>query len=141
MVSDETKVIAAVATTRRLLLLRWALAGIVVPATLGGLSWLCFEARIGTLFDALANLAMFAAPLWPFVLKAFQGRDPHGVQTFVIAAAVVAFNALLYVAVGTLHWRLREQPQVNRMLWLTVVVGVGFSVLKFLALVLAFASG
>ena len=119
--------------------MRWALAGVLVPGVLGGLSWLCFEARIGGPFDLLANLSMFAAPFWPFVLKAFQGRDAHGLVPYLIAMGVIACNVALYVAVGALEWRLRAQPRVNQLLWLTLVIGVGFAILKFLALILAFA--
>ena len=124
---------------RRRLLLRWVLAGVLIPGVLGGLSWLCFEARIGTLFDALANLSLFAAPFWPFVLKAFQHRAAHGPASYVVAGGAVIANALLYATVGVLHWRLRAQPRVNQLLWLTLVIGFGFSVLRFAALVAAFA--
>jgi hypothetical protein len=141
MVSEEINRIGQSALPRRQLLTRWAAAGVVIPAVLGGLSWLCFETRLGNLFDAFANLSLFAAPFWPFVLKTLQHRAAHGVAPYAVATGAVIANALLYTAVGALHWRLRNQPAVNRMLWLTVVIGIGFSVLKFVALIGAFATG
>ncbi len=141
MASDATPVTGQDGLSRRQLLLRWGLAGVLIPGVLGGLSWLCFEARIGALFDGLANLSLFAAPFWPFVLKAFQHRTAPGIGPYAVAGAAVFANALLYLVVGALHWRLRAQPTVNQMLWLTVVIGVGFSLLRFAAMVGAFALG
>jgi hypothetical protein len=126
---------------RRRLLARWMLAGVLVPGVLGLLSWLCFEARLGNLFDALANLSLFSAPFWPFVLRVFQHRTDHGALALAVGGGAVLLNVLLYAAIGALHWRLRAQPTVNQWLWLTVVVGIGFSVLRFAALVVAFAGG
>ena len=56
-----------------------------------------------------------------------------------MAGGALLANVLLYVAAGALHWRLRMQPRVNQMLWLTLAIGIGFSVLRFAALVAAFA--
>jgi hypothetical protein len=65
----------------------------------------------------------------------------HGLAPYAVATGAVIANAFLYTAVGALHWRLRAQPTVNQLLWLTVVIGIGFSVLRFAALVGAFATG
>jgi hypothetical protein len=130
---------AGPARGRNRLLARWAVAGLLVPGVLGGLSWLCFEARLGAVFDVLADLAMFLAPLSPLLLKAFSARVVVGVQPYLLAAAVGAANAAIYALLGTLQWRLRAQPRVNQWLWLTVVTGVGFSVTLFAALIWAFA--
>jgi len=139
MASDETNGRTTDPLGRRRLVARWAAAGVLLPACLGGLSWICFEARLGALFDVFANLSMFTAPLWPLGLKAFQGRGAPGLAAYAVAGGIVAFNALLYASVGVLQWRLRAQPRANRLIWLTVAVGLGFSVLKFAALILAFS--
>ena len=123
---------------KRLLMIRWAAAGLLVPLALGGISWLAYLAKLGFLSEALAGPALFAAPLSPFLIRPATSADAHGGTLFLIGAAVLLGNLALYAAVGALSWRLGSLPRVNRLLRLTLVIGVGFAAVSVVASLIAF---
>jgi hypothetical protein len=124
---------------RRRLVVRWILAGVLVPTALGGASWLGYGAGLGFLAEGLAGPAMFSAPMSPFLVSAFTIRGLPALQLAGVVIGVVTFQVVLYGALGLLHARLRRQPPINRALWLTVAVLVTFAITSFLASIWAFS--
>lgn len=124
---------------RRRLVTRWVVAGLLVPVTLGGASWLGYAAGLGFLSEGLAGPAMFSAPMSPFLVNAFSVRGLPTVQIAYVIVGVVAFQLVIYGGLGLLHARLWRQPRINQALGLTVAVLVSFAVTSFLASIWAFA--
>lgn len=138
MDSDATVPTDAGRTARGTLILRWAVAGLLLPAALAGISWVAYASKLGFIAELMSMPAVFAAPFSPLALAALTTRGAHGPVPYVIAAAVLAGNVAVYALVGMLHARLQRRPIVDQLLWLTLVIGVGFSLLSFVATIVAF---
>ncbi|MCX7059138.1 MAG: hypothetical protein NTZ79_18770 [Proteobacteria bacterium] len=118
----------------RALILRWCACGLLLPATLGGLSWIAYTLQIAIVSELLSMPALFSAPLSPFAVAAMTAHGAQGPWPYVIAG-----NVVIYGLLGLLHQRLQARPRVDQSLWLALTIGVGFAVLSFAASILAFA--
>ena len=139
MVANETVMTGSAQLSGRALILRWCACGLLLPATLGGLSWIAYTLQIAIVSELLSMPALFSAPLSPFAVAAMTAHGAQGPWPYVIVAGVLAGNVVIYGLLGLLHQRLQARPRVDQSLRLALTIGVGFAVLSFAASILAFA--